>query len=113
MVQLTQLTQRCGHREPGAIMATQSKDTNPVIESVESAAERVAELNEKAVSNGKKAGAAYLSSYEKAVLSFADNYEKAAGATKVEWLATVATAQADFTRDATKAYAGAAREFVS
>ena len=30
-----------------------------------------------------------------------------------EWLATVATAQADFTRDVTKAYAGAAREFVS
>ena len=44
-----------------------------------------------------------------AVLSLADSYEKAAGATKVEWLATVATAQADFTRDVTKAYAGAGR----
>ena len=64
-------------------MATQTK-TDPITESVETAAERVAELN-----------------------------EKAAGATKVEWLATVATAQADFTRDVTKAYAGAAREFVS
>ena len=82
-------------------MATQTK-TDPITESVETAAERVAELNEKAVANGKKAGAAYLSSYE-----------KAAGATKVEWLATVATAQADFTRDVTKAYAGAARELVS
>ena len=82
-------------------MATQTK-SDPVTESVESAAERVAELNEKAVANGKKAGAAYLSSYE-----------KAASATKVEWLATVATAQADLTRDITKAYASAARELVS
>jgi hypothetical protein len=93
-------------------MATQTKD-NPVIESVETAAERVAELNEKAVTNGKKAGTAYLNSYEKAVLSFADSYEKAAGATKVEWLAGVATAQADFAREVTKAYTGAARDLVS
>jgi hypothetical protein len=94
-------------------MATQTKDTNPVVESVESAAERVAELNEKAVANGKKAGAVYLSSYEKAVVSFADTYEKAAGATKVEWLAGVAAAQADFTREVTKASTAAARDFVS
>ena len=47
------------------------------------------------------------------MLSFADSYEKAAGATKVEWLAGVATAQADFAREVTKAYAGAARDLVS
>jgi hypothetical protein len=93
-------------------MPTQTK-TVPVTESVETAAERVAELNEKAVVNGKKAGAAYLSSYEKAVLSLADSYEKAAGATKVEWIANLATAQADFSREVTKAYTSAARDFVS
>jgi hypothetical protein len=93
-------------------MATQTKD-NPVIESVETAAERVAELNEKAVASGKKAGAAYLTSYEKSVLSFADSYEKAAGATKVDWLASVATAQAEFAREVTKVYAGTTRELVS
>jgi hypothetical protein len=93
-------------------MPTQTK-TDPVTESVETAAERVAELNEKAVVNGKKAGAVYLSSYEKAVLSLADSYEKAAGATKVEWIANLATAQADFSREVTKAYTSAARDFVS
>jgi hypothetical protein len=93
-------------------MPTQTK-TDPVTDSVETAAERVAELNEKAVVNGKKAGAAYLSSYEKAVLSLADSYEKAAGATKVEWIANLATAQADFSREVTKAYTSAARDFVS
>lgn len=93
-------------------MATQTK-SNPITDSVETAAERAVELNEKAVANGKKAGAAYLSSYEKAVLSAADSYEKAAGATKLEWLATVATTQADFAREITKAYTTAARDFVS
>src|SRR3954452_3252315 len=93
-------------------MANQTKDS-PVTDAVETAAERVAELNEKAVANGKKAGAAYLTSYEKAVQSFAASYEKAAGATKVEWLADVASAQADFTREVTKTYAGAARELVA
>ena len=93
-------------------MATQTK-TDPITESVETAAERVAELNEKAVANGKKAGAAYLSSYEKAVLSLADSYEKAAGATKLDLVATVASIQADFAREVTKAYVSAARDFVS
>jgi hypothetical protein len=93
-------------------MPTQTKD-NPVVDSVETAAEKVAELNEKAVANGKKAGAVYLASYEKAVLSLADSYEKAAEATKVEWLVGVATAQADFAREVTKAYTGAARDLVA
>jgi hypothetical protein len=91
---------------------TQTKDS-PIIESVETAAERVAELSEKAVANGKKAGAAYLASYERAVLSVADSYEKAGGATKVEWLGSLASAQADFAREVTKAYAGAARDLVN
>ena len=99
--------------------ATQSK-SNPISQNFEGAAERVAELNEKAVENGKKAvengkkaGAAYLSSYEKAVLQLADGYEKAAGATNVDWISTVASAQADFTREVTKAYARAARDLVA
>ena len=70
-------------------MATQTKPS-PVTESIDAAAERVAELNEKAVANGKKAGAAILDTYEKAVVSFTESYEKAAGATKVDWIATAA-----------------------
>jgi hypothetical protein len=100
-------------------MATQTK-SNPINDSVEAAAERVAELNEKAVAlnekaveNSRKAGAAYLTSYETAVVKFADSYERAAGATKVDWVADLATAQADFTREVTKAYTGAVRELVS
>ena len=82
-------------------MATQSK-ANPVTESIDAASERVVELNEKAVMNGKKAGAAALETYEKAVVSFTESYEKAAGATKVDWIATTATAQADLTASSSR-----------
>jgi hypothetical protein len=105
-------------------MATQTTKPKPkpeplaeaaerVAESHEAAVERVTELQEQAVAEGKKAGDAYLSSYEKLVLSLAESYEKAAGATKVAWVADIAAAQADLTRGLTKAYTSAAREFVS
>jgi hypothetical protein len=93
-------------------MATQDKP-NPATDTIESAAERLAQLNEKAVANSRKANAAYLTSYENAVVSLADTYEKAAGASRVEWLSSVASVQADFARDLTKAYTAAARELVS
>jgi hypothetical protein len=92
-------------------MATQSK-TNPVTQGFETASERLAEIGEKTAANSLKASAAYLNSYENAVLSLADSYEKAAGASRVEWVATVAGVQADFTREITKAYTTAARELV-
>ena len=93
-------------------MATQTKSNN-VADNIEAATERVVELNEKAAENGRKAGAAYLTSYEKAITSLADSYERAAGATKLEWVSSVASAQADFTREVTKAYTSAVRELVS
>ena len=34
-------------------------------------------------------------------------------ATKIDWLSTVAAAQADFAREVTKAYTSAARELVT
>ena len=93
-------------------MTAQTK-SSPVTESIDAAAERVVELNEKAVANGKKTGAAILDTYEKAVISLTECYEKAAGTTKVDWIVSAAGAQADFTREVAKAYTSAARELVS
>jgi hypothetical protein len=93
-------------------MPTQDKST-PVADTIEAATERLGELNEKAVSNSRKASAAYLTSYENAVVSLADTYEKTAGASRVEWISSVASVQADFARELTKAYTAAARELVS
>ena len=100
------LTERQPH------MATQTK-SSPVTESIDAATERVVELNEKAVANGKKTGAALLDTYEKAIVSLTESYEKAAGTTKVDWIASAAATQADFTREVAKAYTSAARELVS
>ena len=77
------------------------------------AAERVTELSEQAVDSGKKASVAYLSSCEKAVLSGADSYEKAASITQLDWVAGMATSQADFTRECAKAYGRALHGLVS
>jgi hypothetical protein len=96
----------------GTIMATQSK-SNPVVDSVEAATERFADLNEKAVASSKKASEVYLASYEKTVVALADTYEKATGATKIEWVASLGSLQADATREITRAYTNSVREFVS
>jgi hypothetical protein len=87
--------------------------SSPVTESIDAATERVVELNEKAVANGKKASAALLDTYEKTVVSLTESYEKAAGTTKVDWIVSAAAAQADFTREVAKAYTSAAHELVS
>jgi hypothetical protein len=95
-----------------AIMPTQVK-SDPITGSVQEAAERVSELDEKAVAQSKKASEAYLSSYERAVVTLADQYEKATGASNIEWVASIGSLQADATRELARAYTSAVREFVS
>lgn len=93
-------------------MPTQTKP-DPITESVEAAAERVADLQQKSLASSKKASEAYLSSYEKAVVALADTYEKATGASKIEWLASIGSLQADATRELARVYTNTVREFVS
>ncbi len=93
-------------------MPTQTK-SDPITESVEAAAERVADLHEKSVASGKKASEAYLSSYEKVVVALADTYEKATGASNIEWVASIGSLQADATREFARAYTTSVRELVS
>jgi hypothetical protein len=93
-------------------MATQTK-SDPITESVEAATERVADLHEKAVASSKKASEGYLSSYENVVVALADTYEKATGATKIEWVASIGSLQADATREFARAYTSSVRELVS
>jgi len=84
-------------------MATTQSKSNPIADSVEAATERFADLNEKAIASSKKASDAYL----------ADSYEKATGATKIEWVASLGSLQADATREITRAYTSTVRELVS
>lgn len=92
-------------------MPTQTKSDH-ISESIEAATEQVTALGETAIANGKKASAVLLDSYEKTVVALADSYVKAARSTNVEWISTVAAAQVDFAREATKSYTSTARTLV-
>ena len=96
-------------------MATQGKsnESNVVAESIESAVDRATEINEKLLETSRRLRAAAVDSYETSVLALLESYEKAASKSKVDWVPTVASAQAGYSRELTKAYASAARELAS
>ncbi|MHB8693899.1 MAG: hypothetical protein ACYDHH_21890 [Solirubrobacteraceae bacterium] len=92
-------------------MTTQTK-SNPIIDSIETATEKVAALSETAVEHGKRSSSVLIDSYEKTVVALADSYVKAARSTNAEWFSTIADVQADFAREGAKSYAGAARTLI-
>ena len=81
-------------------------------QNVEELVARSRELNEQIIEAGKQAGATYLRAYERALVSIADLQEEVAKATPIEWVSTVANAQARFTRDIAEAYTAAGRELI-
>ena len=88
---------------------TQTKNSIPT---VESAFERANEAGEQFVATARKAGNAYLDSYEKAVERAIDLELKFAGATQQEWLKSLIEAQADFQRELTSSYTSTARSLL-
>lgn len=76
---------------------------------VDAAVQRVRKLNERIISAGKEAGESTLSSYESALKAIAGAIEKGPGSSEVEWISSLATAQAKFIRDVTTAWTKAAR----
>jgi hypothetical protein len=79
---------------------------------VEAAAERIRELNERIVESGKKAGKVYLDLYEKTLHSIADYQEKVGKESQMDWVTTIANAQANFTRELADAYTSSARQLL-
>ena len=78
----------------------------------EATADRIRDLNEQVLEFGRDAGVSFLDAYEKSVKTFADYQDKVGDTSQVDWLATVAHAQANFTREVSKAYATSARELL-
>ena len=68
------------------------------------------DLNERIVDSSRKAGEAYLRTYERSLKSFADLHEEVAKTSPFEWVGATAKAQADFVRDIAEAYGAAGRE---
>jgi hypothetical protein len=77
---------------------------------VEAAANRVRKLNEQIIETGKQAGETTLTSYEKFLKSIASSLERGPGKSDVEWISSLATAQAKFIRDVTTSFTKAARK---
>ena len=89
-------------------MTTQTKSATEA----EATANRIRDLNEQVLEVGRNAGVSFLDVYEKSVKTFADYQDKVGDSSRVEWLATVAHAQAKFTREVSEAYATSARELL-
>jgi hypothetical protein len=78
----------------------------------DAAAQRLRRLNERIIEAGKEAGETTLSSYEKALKTIASTLERGPGASDVEWISNLATAQAKFIRDVTDSWTSAARKML-
>jgi hypothetical protein len=86
-------------------MAT-SKNGSP---SVDTAFDNFKELNDQFLAAARKAGNAYLDSYEKAVDRTIELERRFAGLTQQEWLKSLIETQADITREVASSYTATAR----
>jgi hypothetical protein len=77
---------------------------------VEAAEKRIRELNERIIDAGKRAGRGTLGIYESTLKAVSDSLERGPGSSDIEWVSSIATAQANFLRDLTKAWTSAARK---
>jgi hypothetical protein len=85
---------------------TQTKHTIPSIDGV---FERAGEAQEQFAAAARKAGSAYLDSYEKVVDRAIELELKLAGTTQQDWIKSIAETQADFARELTSSYTNTAR----
>jgi hypothetical protein len=92
--------------------ANSTSNTGNTSNTADAAADRIRDLNERIIESSKKAGSTYLDIYEKTLNSIADYQEKVGEQSQVDWISTIANAQAGFTRDLAGAYSSAARSLL-
>jgi hypothetical protein len=79
---------------------------------IDAAFEPVKDTNEQFLAAARKAGNAYLDSYEKAVDRAIELQRTVAGTTQQEWLKKLIETQADMTREIASAYTSTARSLL-
>jgi hypothetical protein len=94
-------------------MATQTQPGSTSIPTIDSTVERVRELNEQVLDLGRKASVSFVEAQEATFKTVAEYQDKVADQSKVDWVASLARAQADFTREMTALYASTARELLT
>jgi hypothetical protein len=90
-------------------MSPQPKQPAGDAPGVEELAEHIRQLNEQIIEASRRSGETYLQSYQQLLQTVADVQEEAGKASPWDWVTTMATAQANFTRDIAEAYAAAGR----
>lgn len=85
---------------------TQTRNSTSTINSV---FERAGEAQEQFATAARKAGHAYLDSYEKAVERAVELELKLAGSSQQEWIRSIAETQAELTREVANTYTSTAR----
>jgi hypothetical protein len=88
---------------------TQNKTSTPSIDGI---FERAGEAQEQFVAAARKAGHAYLDSYDKAVDRAIALELKLAGSTQQDWVKSIVETQADFARELTSTYTSTARSLL-
>ena len=90
-------------------MATATSNTKTANQT-DAAADSLRDVNEQVLDFGRKASASVLDAYESTLKTFADYQDKVADQTKVDWIAGLARAQANFTREISRVYTSTARD---
>jgi hypothetical protein len=91
-------------------MATQTQTKTKAEKDIDPATKRIRDLNEQVLDFGRNAGTGFLETYEQNLQTFADYQDKVADQTKVDWVANIARAQANFTREISRVYTSTARD---
>ena len=95
-------------------MATENTQqaANQAARDAEQVTERIRELNEQILDFGRKAGLNFLEAYESTLRTFADYQDRVADSSQIEWISSIARAQANFTREVTRVYTATARDLL-
>jgi hypothetical protein len=94
-----------------------SKPSTPTtgfeLPTVEEAAKRIRDLNERLIESSKSAGLVTLDAYEKALQTLVEFEEKVASASHLDWVSALASTQIKFITDVSASYTKAAREVLN
>ena len=93
-------------------MATQTQTKTQADKDIDQATRRIRDLNEQILEFGRNAGSGFLEAYEQNLQTFADYQDKVADQSKVDWIASIARAQANFTREISRVYTSTARDLL-
>jgi hypothetical protein len=94
------------NEEDTKMATTQTKTSTPTVDGM---FERAGQAQEQFTAAARKAGNAYLDSYEKAVDRAIELELRVAGSTQQEWVKSIAETQADFARELANTYTSTAR----